>query len=265
MFLLDGDAFREFQLVLVIVDGFSVDLDGQLLLGRGLKESWHIIGDAHEIDGGRALVDEGHGRLNLLRAVRPQIACGVSLLNLGFKNFEFLFLERHASFRGLHGLREHRVGQIVGEIRLGLSHHGSLFGFPLAVWRDVLVNVVDVKEKFLASFHADLKFGQINGEGRTVLKDGLTNPVVRSLVFTNSHVSEPTAEGIQFAERHVRNGGVCTVRGGGFPSLDGLGRFNVDGSLKADGLRFAGLQTSNGPRDDAVIKFGATGHFKVHL
>ena len=127
MFLLNGDAFREFNLELVIVDGFSVNLHRQLFWRRCLKETRNVVGDAHQVDGRRTLVDQGHGGLNLLRSVRAEASSGVGLLHLCFEHFEFLFLERHASFSGLDRLGKDRVDQLVGEVGLGLGHDGALF------------------------------------------------------------------------------------------------------------------------------------------
>ena len=51
VFLLNGDAFRNLGLVLVVVDGLAVDLDGHLL-GRGcFEETGDVVGNAHEVDG----------------------------------------------------------------------------------------------------------------------------------------------------------------------------------------------------------------------
>ena len=70
MFLLDGNAFREFNLELVIIDGLAVNLHRQLLWGRSLKETRNVIGDTHQVDGRRTLVDQRHVGLDLLRSVR---------------------------------------------------------------------------------------------------------------------------------------------------------------------------------------------------
>ena len=60
MFFLDGGTFDHLNLVLIIIDGLPVDLDGELVSRRGLKETWNVIGYTHEVDGGRPFVREGH-------------------------------------------------------------------------------------------------------------------------------------------------------------------------------------------------------------
>ena len=99
VFLLDGDAFRDFDLVLVVIHGFPVNLDGQLFLSWRFKETWYIVGDAHEVDGRGTFVDKGHRSLNLLSTVGTKVGRGVGLLNIGFEHFEFLLLKRHGTFR----------------------------------------------------------------------------------------------------------------------------------------------------------------------
>ena len=116
--LLDGDALGNFGLVLVVIDGFSIDLDGQLVGRRRLKQTGNVVGDAHEIDGRRTLVDQGHRGLNLLRPVRAEASGGVGFLNVGFEDLEFLLLEGHRTFGGLDRLGQHRVGQLVGKVGL---------------------------------------------------------------------------------------------------------------------------------------------------
>ena len=222
VFLLDGDAFGDFGLVLVVVDGFSVDLDGELFVGWRLKESGDVVGDAHEVDGRGTLVDKGHRGLNLLGTVGTKVACGVGLLNFCFQHFEFLFLESHRTFRGLNSLWQHGVGKVVGEVWLGLCHDRAFLGFPLAVWGHVLVNVMDIEEQVLASLHAHLQLGQVNSKRRTVLKDGLANPVVRALILTDTHVGESSTERIQLTEGHVGERSIRLVGSRSLAGLDGL-------------------------------------------
>ena len=203
MFLFDGDAFGEFSLVLIVIDGLSIDLDGHLLNIGCLEDTRNVVGDAHQVDRGGPFVDEGHGGLDFLRSVRAQAAGGVRLVDLGLQNFEFLFLKRHRSFSGLNGLGQHGVREVVREVGFGLSHDGSLFGLPFSVGRDVLVDVVHVKQELFTAFHADLEFGQIHSKGGSVLEDCLANPVVGALVFSDPHVREPAAERIEFSEGHA--------------------------------------------------------------
>ena len=70
MFLLNGNAFREFNLELIVVDGLSINLHRHLLWRWGFKETWNVVSDSHQVDGGRTLVDQSHVGLNLLRPVR---------------------------------------------------------------------------------------------------------------------------------------------------------------------------------------------------
>ena len=116
MFFFDGDAFGKFGLVLVVVDGFAVNLDGHLLDIGCFKDAGDVIGDAHQIDGGRSLVDQRHGGLNLLRSVRTQAAGGVRFIHLSFQHFELFLLKGHGAFCRLDSLWQHGVGQVVREV-----------------------------------------------------------------------------------------------------------------------------------------------------
>ncbi len=50
VFLLDGDPFREFNLELVIINRFSVNLYGQLFGRGGFKETRNVVGYTHQVD-----------------------------------------------------------------------------------------------------------------------------------------------------------------------------------------------------------------------
>ena len=123
---------------------------------------------------------------------------------------------------------------------------------------------MDVKEQIFASLHAHLQLGQVNSERRAVFENGLADPIVRALVFTNPHVSESSTESIQLSERHAGKRGVGLVGCRGFAGLDGLGRIDTDGAFEGQCLLFSGLQTTNSPRDGAVVKFGTSSHLKLH-
>ena len=69
MFLLNSDAFCHLDLELVVINDFSSQLDGELVLGGCLKESGNVVGDAHQIDRRRAFVFEFHRCCQLLSTV----------------------------------------------------------------------------------------------------------------------------------------------------------------------------------------------------
>ena len=202
--------------------------------------------------------------MDLLTSVRTKAAGGIRFVHVGFKHIQLLLFEGHASFRGLEGTGQNGVDQFVGEIRFGGCHDHAFFRFPLSVGCDILVNVVDVEQEIVASFHAHLQFCQVNGEGGAVLKNGLTLPIVRSLVFTDTHVGEPTTKRIEFAKRHAGEGCICPVGCGCFSCLDGLGGGHRNLTFEREGLFLTGLQAANGPCDDTVVQVCSADHLEMH-
>jgi len=200
---LDGHAFGEFHLELIVIDGLAGHLDRHVLCIRCFKHTRNVIGDAHQVDGGRTLVLQDQGGMELLRPVRAEAGRRVGLGHFRFQHLEFLLLQRHRSFRGAQRLGKDGVGELVGEIRLVLSHDNLFLRLPLAVGCNVFVNIVNIKQKVVVALHADLQSREVNGEGGAVLENGLANPVVGSLIFANTHVGEASTERIEFTERHA--------------------------------------------------------------
>ncbi len=105
VFLLNGNSFSHFDFELVVINGFTIKFDGQLLLCRCVKQSRNIIRDAHQVDDRGTLVLEDHNRLDFLCTIGTQTTCGVRLRNICFQDLKFLFLKFHRTLCALNGSR----------------------------------------------------------------------------------------------------------------------------------------------------------------
>ena len=98
VFLLKRSSFNHLNLELVVVEGFSIEFNGQLVGRRCLEQAGDIVGNAHEVDGSRPFVGQLHGGLHLLVSVGAEATRRVGFLNIGFEHIELLLLKGHAAF-----------------------------------------------------------------------------------------------------------------------------------------------------------------------